>query len=40
MPSGPFERQNNEYAQRQVFGGTSSINGMLYVRGQTQDFDR
>ena len=22
-----------------VFGGTSSINGMLYVRGQTQDFD-
>ena len=22
-----------------VFGGTSSINGMLYVRGQAQDFD-
>ena len=23
-----------------VFGGTSSINGMLYVRGQAQDFDQ
>ena len=36
--SGP-ERTVHQLASRQNAGGSSSINGLLYVRGQAQDYD-
>jgi choline dehydrogenase len=42
FPSGPEPHLDNRvinWPRGRVLGGSSSINGLLYVRGQTQDYD-
>src|SRR5260370_20091584 len=39
-PADPTRNNRKDYMPRgQVLGGTSSINGMCYVRGQPEEFD-
>ena len=38
MEKGLGDRQMN-YPRGKTLGGSSSINGLLYIRGQSQDYD-